>query len=83
MPSMVNLHGLHCTFGCIIEINQIYDYLQKLTMFTLDCANLSIVSWQTVDKGVKKVIKTARISEIDNFVIDQFSSQTTPGCIIP
>ena len=52
-------------------------------MFTLDCANLPIVSWQTVDKSVKKVIKTARISESDNFVIDQCSLQTTPGRIIP
>ena len=31
----------------------------------------------------KKVIKTARISEIDNFVIDQCSLQSTPGRIIP
>ena len=31
----------------------------------------------------KKVIKTARSSEIDNFVIDQCSLQTTPGRIIP
>ena len=30
----------------------------------------------------KKVIKTDRISEIDNFVIDQCSLQTTPGRII-
>ena len=30
-----------------------------------------------------KVIKTARISEINNFVIDQCSLQITPGRIIP
>ena len=51
--SIVNLYGLHCTFGCIIEINQISDYLQKWTLFILDCANLSIVSWKSVDKMFK------------------------------
>ena len=36
-------------------------------MFALDYANLSIVSWQTGSV----LIKMVRISEIDNFVIDQ------------
>ena len=75
---MANLYGLRCTFGCIIDINQISDYLQKRTMFTLDCANLSIVSWQTSCV----VIKIARISEIDNVVLDQCGFQTTSCCII-
>ena len=71
---MVNLYGLRC----IIDINQISDYLQKRTMFTLDCANLSIVSWQTSCV----VIKIARISEINNFVLDQCGLRTTLCCII-
>ena len=53
IPSVLNLYAIHCTFGCIIEINQISDYLQKWTMFTVDCANLTIVSWPTVDKSDK------------------------------
>ena len=75
---MANLYGLHCTFGCIIDINQISDCLQKRTMSTLNHANFSIVSWQTGSI----VIKIARISEVDNFALDQCGLRTTPCRII-
>ena len=73
-----NLYGLHCTLGCIIEINQISDYSQKWTMITLEYAKLLnvVTNWRSV------VIKIAMISEIDCFVIDQNDLQIMRRCII-
>ena len=43
MPSMCNCKFIWPPFGCIIDINHITDYLQKQTICTSDCTNLSIV----------------------------------------
>ena len=42
-----NLYDLHCTFGRIIEVNQMFDHLQKCAMVTLEYADSLNGLWQT------------------------------------
>ena len=75
---MTNSYGLRCTFGCIIEINQISDYLQDEQCYFRfgKFVNRFLINRPNV------VITIPRISAINNYVNHQRGLRTTPGCII-